>query len=105
MDKHGDATKIERANPYPFCISKLINKFLDVLTDDLAAILTPNRDLNHKIGVHQGSTTPIKTPYRLNQKKLEEFKKQINDLMKGGYIRSSHFMVFPCCSWVKRTGN
>jgi hypothetical protein len=62
---------------------------LDVLTDDLAAILIPNRNVDHKIGVHLGSTTPIKTPYRLNQKELEELKKQINDLMQRGYIRPS----------------
>lgn len=62
---------------------------MDVLTDDLAAILIPNRNVDHKIRVHLGSTTPIKTPYRLNQKELEELKKQINDLMQRGYIRPS----------------
>ncbi len=36
--------------------------------------------------MHLGSTPPAKAPYRLNQKELEEFKRQINNLMEIGYI-------------------
>jgi hypothetical protein len=35
MEEHGDVAKVERASPYPFCILKVINKFLDILTNKL----------------------------------------------------------------------
>jgi hypothetical protein len=89
MEEHGDVAKARKASPYPLCISKVINKFSNVLMDDLFAILPPNRDVDHMIKVHPRSTPPIKAPYRLNQKKLEKFKRQINDFMERSYIRSS----------------
>lgn len=54
--------------------------------DDLPTILLPNKDVDHRIEVHLGSTSFTKAPYRLNQKELEEFKRQINDLMERDYI-------------------
>jgi hypothetical protein len=60
MEKHGDVAKIERANLYPFCISKLNNNFLDILMDNLPTILPPNKDVDHKMKVHLGSPPPIK---------------------------------------------
>jgi hypothetical protein len=65
MEEHGDVVKTEKANPYPFCISKVINKILDILTNDLPTILPPNKDVDHKIEVHPRSTPPTKTPYKL----------------------------------------
>jgi hypothetical protein len=89
MEEHGDEAKTRRVNPYPFCISEVINNFLDILTDNLPTILPPNRDVDHRIEMHLRSTPPIKAPYRLNQKKLEEFERQINNLMEKGYIHPS----------------
>jgi hypothetical protein len=89
MEEHGDVVKTKKANPYPFCISKVINKILDILTNDLPTILPPNKDVDHKIEVHPRSTPPTKTPYRLNHKELEKLKRQINDLMERGYIHMS----------------
>lgn len=66
MEEHGDVAKVERANPYPFCISEVINKFSDVLMDDLPTFLPLNKDVDHKIEVHLGSTSLTKAPYRLN---------------------------------------
>jgi len=57
--------------------------------DDLPTILPPNRYVDHRIEVHLRFTPPIKAPYRLNQKELEEFKRQINDLMETSCIRPS----------------
>lgn len=52
MEKHSDAAKAEKVNTYPFCILEVINEFSDSLTNNLPAILLPNKDVNHKIGVH-----------------------------------------------------
>jgi hypothetical protein len=62
MEKHGDATKVKKANPYPFCISKFVNKFLDILTNDLPKIFPPNKNVDHKIKMHLGSPPPTKAP-------------------------------------------
>jgi len=62
MEEHGDVAKVEKANPYPCCISKFINKFLDVLTNDLPTILPPNKDVDHKIKMHLGSIPLVKAP-------------------------------------------
>lgn len=66
MKEHSDAAKAEKASTYPFCILEVINKFSDILTDNRLAILLPNKDLNHKIEVHLGSTPLTKAPYKLN---------------------------------------
>jgi len=89
MEDHDDEVKTRRASPYPFCILEVINKFSDILMDDLPTILPPNRYVDHRIEVHPRFAPPIKAPYRLNQKELEEFKRQINDLMETSYIRPS----------------
>jgi hypothetical protein len=62
---------------------------LDSLTNNLLVILLPNKDVNHKIEVHPWSTPLAKAPYRLNQKRLEDFKRQINELMEWGYVHLS----------------
>ncbi len=82
MEEHNDAAKAKKANTYPFCSLEVINKFLDILTNNLLAILLLNKDVNHKIEMHLGSIPPAKAPYWLNQKRLEEFKRQINELME-----------------------
>ncbi len=82
MEGHSDVAKAEKASTCPFCILEVINKFLDILMDNLPTILLPSKDVNHKIEVHPRSTSPTRAPYRLNQKMFEELKKQINDFME-----------------------
>jgi hypothetical protein len=62
VEEHGDGAKVERASPYPFCLSKVINKFSDVLTDDLPTSLPPNKNVDHKIEMHPRSTPLSKSP-------------------------------------------
>jgi hypothetical protein len=66
IEEHSDAAKAEKASTYPFCILEVINKFLNILIDDLPTILLPNKDVNCKIEVHPRSTPFAKAPYRLN---------------------------------------
>jgi hypothetical protein len=70
MEEPTDVATVEKVKPYPFCISKFINKFSDILKDDFQVILPPNKDVDYNIEMHVTFTSPIKTPYRLNQKKL-----------------------------------
>jgi len=73
----------------PKCIGDVIQKFVDVLTRELPDELPLKREVDHKIEVVSGLKTPSKAPYRLNQRKLEELKKQIMELLAKGYIRQS----------------
>jgi hypothetical protein len=58
-----------------------MNEFLDALS--------PCKKVHHKIKVVPRATPPSKAPYRLNQKELEELKRQVNNLFSHGYIRQS----------------
>jgi hypothetical protein len=70
-------------------ISNTINKYLDVLTNELPKRLPPFRNVDHKLEVVFGMAPPFKSPYQFNKKELQELKNQLNNLMKWGYIRSS----------------
>ena len=56
---------------------------------ELPKELPPKRKMDHKIELLLGSIPPNKAPYKLNQQKLVELKKQFTELMERGYIRPS----------------
>ncbi len=89
MDESSAKSKAKGAKFWPTCISNTINKFLDILMDDLPKHLPHFCNVNHKIEVVPGLTPPSKSPYQLNKKELQEIKVQINNLMEWGYIRPS----------------
>jgi hypothetical protein len=49
--------------------------------------LPPCCDIDHKIKVVPRLAPPYKALHRLNNKKLENFKNQINDLIEKNYIK------------------
>ncbi len=89
MDEFSAKSKAKGVKSWPTCISNTINKFLDVLMDDLPKHLPPHHNVDHKIEVVPGLAPPSKSPYQLNKKELQELKVQINNLMEWGYIRPS----------------
>ncbi len=66
-----------------------LNKFSEVLTNELLDALPIYTEVDHKMEVMPGSAQPSKAPYRLNQKELERTQKIINDLFSRGYIREN----------------
>jgi hypothetical protein len=58
--------------PLPYILDSL-NKFLEVLTNEISNALPPCRKVDHKIKMVLRTTPPSKAPYRLNQKDLKEF--------------------------------
>jgi hypothetical protein len=52
-----------------------LNKFFEVLTNEHPNALLLYKKVDHKIEVVLGSNLLFKAPYRLNQKELEELKK------------------------------
>ena len=68
---------------------KLCKEYNDVFPSDLPHVLPPIRHVDHKIEL-QPNTTPIaKQAYRMSPKDLDELKKQLDDLIRHGFIQPS----------------
>ncbi len=59
----------------PVCILDSLNKFLEILINEFLDALPPYKEVDHKIEVALGSALSSKALCRLNQKKLEKFRK------------------------------
>ncbi len=60
---------------------------MEVLIDEFFNAFPPCKNVDHKIEAMLGLAPPLKAPYRLNQKELKKFKKQLNDLFNQRYIQ------------------
>jgi hypothetical protein len=67
--------KLKRPRQPPKCILDSFNKLLEMLTYKLFNFLPPYKKANDKIEVVFGLALPSKSPYKLNQKELEELRK------------------------------
>ncbi len=83
-NEFGVKTKVKRVSQWPICISNTLNKFSK---DGIFKQLPPCCDIDHKIKVVPRLAPPYKALHRLNNKKLENFKNQINDLIEKNYIK------------------
>jgi hypothetical protein len=70
VDEYSAKSKTKGAKFWPMCISNIINKCLDVLTNKFPKHLPPFRNVDHKIEVVPRLAPPSKSPYRLNKKYL-----------------------------------
>lgn len=70
-------------------IASILKDYADVFPDDLPPGLPPERDIDHRIDLENGASPPFRPIYRLSYRELNELKKQIDDLLKRGYIRPS----------------
>lgn len=76
-------------NPHVDRIAKILIDYADVFPDDLPPGLPPHRDVDHRIELEPGHSPPFRPIYRLSYKEMMELKRQIDDLLKRGYIRPS----------------
>ena len=67
----------------------MLDEFRDVLTNELPEDLPPVREVDHKIELVSVAESQNKAPYRLNQNKLVELKRQLTELLARGYVRPS----------------
>jgi hypothetical protein len=65
-----------------------VNEYPDVFPDELPG-MPPDRDIEFSIKLLPGTAPIYKIPYGMNVKDLAELKKQIEELLSKGYIRSS----------------
>ena len=63
--------------------------YRDVFPETLPAGLPPSREVDHKIELVPGSSPPSRGLIRLSASELVELKKQLDELLKAGFIRPS----------------
>ena len=66
-----------------------VNEYRDVFPDELPAGLPPCREIDHKIELIAGATPPSRPTFRMSATELAELKKQLEELVKSGFIRPS----------------
>ena len=77
----------------PPSIADLLEEFKDMLPDDMPEGLPPIRGIEHQIDFVPGSAIPNRPAYRANPEETKELQRQVEDLLKKGYIRES---LSPC---------
>ena len=71
----------------------MIAEFVDVLPEDLPNKLPSMRDIQHAIDLVQGASFPNFPHYRMNPTEHVELKRQVDELMRKGFIQKS---MSPC---------
>jgi hypothetical protein len=67
---------------------RVVNKYPDVFPEELTG-MPPDCDIEFRIDLLPGTTPISKRPYRMDVKDLAESKKQIEELVRKGYIHPS----------------
>ena len=67
----------------------VLKEFRDVFPTELPEGLPPKRDIDHKIELVPGSAPTNRPTYRMSPTELDELKKQLDELVKAGFIRPS----------------
>jgi hypothetical protein len=74
-------------------IQELLEKFVDIVVDELPHSLPPIRSIRHHIDLIPGASLPNKASYRLTPRENEEFKNQVQELLDKGLVKES---LSPC---------
>ncbi|KAL5580325.1 hypothetical protein UlMin_012767 [Ulmus minor] len=67
--------------PIPLGIKVVLRGYADIMLDQLPKSLPLRRAVDHEIELLPGSKPPTKSPYRMAPPELEEFRKQLNELL------------------------
>ncbi len=69
------------------CIKQVLEKFPDVMLDELPEDLPPRKLVDHAIEVMPGVAPLAKAPCRMSHEELKELKVQLEELLTKGYIK------------------
>jgi len=84
-----------------FSAEWLLREYSDVLRD-LPDKLPPKRRVEHPIDTIPGAKEPHRAPYRMSQAELDELKRQLDELLRKGWISPSVSPYGAPCLFVKK---
>jgi len=70
-------------------LASILEKFQDIMPDEMPHQLPPMRDVQHAIDLIPGSSLPNLPHYRMSPAENEELNRQVQQLMDRGFIRES----------------
>ncbi|XP_057522558.1 uncharacterized protein LOC130802561 [Amaranthus tricolor] len=85
--------EVEQAAEIPQAVKPLLQQFKDVFPDELPEGLPPVRGIEHQIDLIPGAPLPNKPAYRANPTETRELQRQVEELLRRGYVRES---LSPC---------
>ena len=74
-------------------LNELLKEYKDVFPNDLPKGLLPFRGIEHAIDLIPRAPLPNKVAYRCNLEESKDLERQVNELIKSGYVRES---LSPC---------
>ncbi|KAA0041284.1 uncharacterized protein E6C27_scaffold128G002760 [Cucumis melo var. makuwa] len=75
--------------PVPNNIQKVLDEYKDIMPAELPQKLPLRREVDHEIELEPGAKPPAMAPYRMAPPELEELRRQLKELLDGGYIQPS----------------
>eukprot|EP00253_Pinus_taeda_P034844 PITA_34844 len=82
-----------KVSDLPIEIQEMLEKYYDIIVDDLPNELPPIRRISDHIDLIPGASLPKKAAYRMTPAENEEVKKQVQELLDKGLIKES---LSPC---------
>ena len=77
----------------PSVVFDVLQDFEDVFPDEVPPGLPPKRGIEHQIDLVPGASLPNRAAYRTNTEETKEIQRQVEDLIKKGYVQES---LSPC---------
>lgn len=75
------------ANMIPEGVQSLLDKFRELVADDLLQSLPPVRNIQHQIDLILGASLPNLPQYRMTPLECEIVRRNVEDLLEKGFIR------------------
>ncbi|KAI5347847.1 hypothetical protein L3X38_000734 [Prunus dulcis] len=79
----------KEVQPVPKVVEAVLKEFADFMPKELPKTLPPRREVDRAIELELSAKPPAKVPYWMTPSELEEFRKQLKQLLDAEYIQPS----------------